>query len=537
MKTHSSPAPTSTVSNNSSNGKGFFNNKPQSGDGFFSAEGFTWGTGEKNACHVQKKNEPVPAKTTINNDALFGVLQFLNELEEALEKILKEPESQNASNIKSMLYFKYNYIVSNGGAEAAVTEFKNKYILAGTVCGKYDQEVCDLIKEKLKNEAYFDHTIPDTKTALDLLEMNDIHGKNKKKYAEFDDPLYYPASTGTDIAEWKAAKKMFCELYVAASERVKKIFEHSYAHIAQFDIEAIETSLNENNTRKITKETFDKNLGALPTKEARDDADPDFKDSSNKTAYGRYYKKDADLFPIVKIDGKDLEQISSNDVIQGQIGDCFFLSAIAAIARVNPAHFHSVIEEITPKGASPRRFKVTFYIKPSPDADLKTAEVSIDDEILLSKSDTFSGTPYAAAITKKNPSLYVPLMEKALAKYFGSVQSIQGGSPNFSLTALTGAAAKTINLADADKNKLLEELTKMKKTRPVVLGSKEVVTGIKVSPSHAYYLVDVAGDNFTLGDPHDPKIQLTLSFTGLQDNFNTVTIGEFKPPETTGDKK
>ena len=111
------------------------------------------------------------------------------------------------------------------------------------------------------------------------------------------------------------------------------------------------------------------------------------------------------------------------DIMQGATGDCWFLSSISALAEkrtladrvINPAANNT---DTAQEGGI---YKFQFYRMG------EWHDVIIDDQIPLQ----YSARP-------ENGELWVPLLEKAYAKFFGNYHNIVGGDPVWALFNLTG---------------------------------------------------------------------------------------------------
>lgn len=116
--------------------------------------------------------------------------------------------------------------------------------------------------------------------------------------------------------------------------------------------------------------------------------------------------------------------ISVDDIVQGKLGDCYFLGSLAAIAE-NPrrikSFFRNNIEN--DKGV----YCVTFFYK-----GVET-DVIVDDYFPVL---TAANVPAFSRCV--GPELWVLLLEKAYAKLHGSYAAIEGGNPGVALADLTG---------------------------------------------------------------------------------------------------
>lgn len=122
-----------------------------------------------------------------------------------------------------------------------------------------------------------------------------------------------------------------------------------------------------------------------------------------------------------------------SDVVQGSIGTCWFLSALASLANY-PNYFSSIFfaHELSEQGV----YQFNLCIR----GQLKI--VTIDDYLPcnIAKKTVFAGI--------KNNQLYAALLEKALAKVHGNFASIISGYCVEGLQILTGHPCEIIQLKD-----------------------------------------------------------------------------------------
>ena len=137
------------------------------------------------------------------------------------------------------------------------------------------------------------------------------------------------------------------------------------------------------------------------------------------------WKRIDELFPQpIKV----FNDISPNDILQGSLGDCYFLSALSAMAE-----FPQRIQ---------RLFETSEY-EPSGCYKVKIMDMGVWKEYVL--DDYFPCTPEGTIAfsgpreEKGTTELWVMLLEKAWAKRFGCYYDIEYGFTFESLTDLTGA--------------------------------------------------------------------------------------------------
>ena len=119
------------------------------------------------------------------------------------------------------------------------------------------------------------------------------------------------------------------------------------------------------------------------------------------------------------------KDINIGDIKQGYWGDCYFLSAVWALAEY-PERIKAIFE--TKELNSPGIYSVTFYIT----GEKKT--VTVDDYFpFYPKKQNWAFTQWVGK------EIWVMILEKAWAKVHGSYQRIEGGNTAEALFALTGA--------------------------------------------------------------------------------------------------
>jgi calpain-15 len=118
--------------------------------------------------------------------------------------------------------------------------------------------------------------------------------------------------------------------------------------------------------------------------------------------------------------------ITASDICQGALGDCWLLSALAALSE-RP----HVIQRAFLTDTWNMRGK--YRIRLWSEWEKQFVVVSVDDFLPV---DASSGKPL---FTQPNGNeIWVMIMEKAFAKLFGSYANISGGYPLFALRTITG---------------------------------------------------------------------------------------------------
>jgi hypothetical protein len=208
---------------------------------------------------------------------------------------------------------------------------------------------------------------------------------------------------------------------------------------------------------------------------------------------------------------------SYTDITQGQIGDCYFVAALAGVAKFSP----QVIQQmVTDNGDG--TYTIRFY------------NAGVTDYVTVDRSlaTTSSGAIEYAGVGGGNFSnsgneLWVALIEKAYAQinqegWLGhgaanSYAAIDSGYSDLAIEQITGANAAWTWATNATAATLI---SKVATGKYAVLGSKQTNPGNGVIESHGYALIgySAATGKFTLYNPWGSTISLT--WAQIQQSFN-----------------
>ena len=149
------------------------------------------------------------------------------------------------------------------------------------------------------------------------------------------------------------------------------------------------------------------------------------------------------MYPLKRYNGPlFLVGVKSSDVRQGAIGDCFFPSAVAAIAHQNPKAIENAITE-TRNAAGEREFNVKFYSRTG-----RMEMVTVDADLY---TRSWGGPIYGTTTGQNDPAkmeLWFPILEKAYAKWKGSYDKFgNGGSAAEVMESITGKRTTSMSTA------------------------------------------------------------------------------------------
>ncbi|MEW1865850.1 C2 family cysteine protease [Streptomyces sp. NPDC088194] len=171
------------------------------------------------------------------------------------------------------------------------------------------------------------------------------------------------------------------------------------------------------------------------------------------TVDGAHYQAVDD--PLFGPNGPDL----MNDLRQGQDGDCWFLSSLAAITERDPNWPQEHIKQ-NANGT----YTVTFYQKgPLPGMPPTPVEVTVDNKLPVDSN----GHPVYA--DTRSGATWVAIYEKAFAQYSGGYKKIEGGWGDVGMSDLTGQPATRHSPGDVS---FADISTRIGKGEAVTIGTK-----------------------------------------------------------------
>ncbi len=170
-----------------------------------------------------------------------------------------------------------------------------------------------------------------------------------------------------------------------------------------------------------------------------------------------------------------------DDIRQGALGDCYFVSALSAIADVDPQFIRDSVK-INPDNT----FSVRFFQNGKP------ISVIVNNDFIHSPSGQLT---YASSTDKGE--LWVSVMEKAYAQWKGSYQTIgKGGDPAKALAELTGIKSHVVVDQREPAAAIYSDIQKaLQNHEPVVAGTyagpQSEYTREGLVNSHAYTVIGV----------------------------------------------
>lgn len=211
-----------------------------------------------------------------------------------------------------------------------------------------------------------------------------------------------------------------------------------------------------------------------------------------------------------------------SDIDQGDLGDCWFLSALGSMART-PEGQRWIMSHIrqNPNGT----YTVTFY------KDGKPVEITVTDDMPYSSKPGFD---YPYDHDNQGTGKWAMIYEKAYAQFKGGYGNIEGGFGNTGLSDLTGKDATKVgagdeSLADIDYKLRHGYAMTAGTSNAFPIFGDETPDNNKLVAGHEYMIqsVDLKHHTITLINPWgadgSAPHYVTLTEQEFEDNFREVS--------------
>lgn len=228
--------------------------------------------------------------------------------------------------------------------------------------------------------------------------------------------------------------------------------------------------------------------------------------------------------PFVRGAGEDASGVDANDIRQGAIGDCFFLSPLMATARINPGRIAHMVRG--PIGDSPSGgsvYEVKLY-----DASGDLVTHHIDDRFIT----TAAGNPQYAQygdMSALGPELWVMLMEKAWAAQRGGFNNMDFGMASDGLRAVTGKSSTWHNVAGETTDQIMANIWQaFHDDKPVVCNTPATITGPALAWANANGISLVSGHSYNVESANRTDREISVANPHGRNHLRGLSVGAFR---------
>ena len=145
-----------------------------------------------------------------------------------------------------------------------------------------------------------------------------------------------------------------------------------------------------------------------------------------------------------------VDGVSYDDVVQGQIANCYMVGAFSSVAWSNPELIQNAIRE-----NADGTFTVRFYEQRGYGGAMQPVSVTVDGDLPM--ADGTTSTRYGKS--RDGKELWVGILEKAYAEWKGGYEAIgNGGRAGEVMSALTGRRDRWIHLGSARADDVFRQL-------------------------------------------------------------------------------
>ena len=203
------------------------------------------------------------------------------------------------------------------------------------------------------------------------------------------------------------------------------------------------------------------------------------------------WERAQDAFPAATLFGT---KITPEDINQGFIGNCWFMSSCAALAELGD-RIEKVFLNKTNEQNKAGIYGVNMYRLGVP------ATLVIDDFLPIRKSPTGGSMTLFASIGE-DASLWGPFIEKSLAKFHGNYENIIAGRASVGVRTLSGAPyQETYHKEPNAPDQLFEDILKWDGKKAIMqAGTNASSNGKSKAENGIYY-----GHEYTVYSAHKLK--------------------------------
>jgi len=230
--------------------------------------------------------------------------------------------------------------------------------------------------------------------------------------------------------------------------------------------------------------------------------------------------------------------VNADDVVQGGLGDCYFLSPVQAVARINPEKIYRLIRgPVETQEDGTRIFEVDLYERRAVGSPRKHT-LRITDRFVSTASGS-SRYAQPGDLGVHGREIWVMLLEKAWAAMGGGYDEIHFGLMRDGMTAVTGYDTDTSFIANETDADIWTEISEcVRDGKPVTIQTKQSFTGeelfemadieYNLVAQHAYNVagVDATWRSIDIVNPHGSNHALQFPLVRLRRFFDYYVMSE-----------
>lgn len=244
----------------------------------------------------------------------------------------------------------------------------------------------------------------------------------------------------------------------------------------------------------------------------------------------------------------DTHVISPDDIEQNRIGDCYFLSSMAGLAKVMPDTIYDAANPqnsiVSPKldggvQAQTADGKPIYIVKlyvPNGDGTSTRMNIEVVGDAAKIKTQVRGASYKAEPLADGNGNeqdLWVVLIEKAFAQVRGMYPSIESGTPDEGMKYLLGDThkSKTLYIKDVvSKEEVDAALTAAKIAHFSTLDESNIDDKVELVGGHAYLFEELTPTGYKLRNPHNGGAAVAnqaivyITYESLMKNFLRITL-------------
>jgi len=240
----------------------------------------------------------------------------------------------------------------------------------------------------------------------------------------------------------------------------------------------------------------------------------------------------------VRAAGEHETGVAADDVVQGALGDCYFLSPVQAVARINPNKIHRLIHGPVDTWADGTRiYQVDLYEGHAIGSPSKRTFRVSDRFVSTSSGDSRYAQP--GDIAAGGGEIWVMLLEKAWAAMRGGYDQAHFGLMKDGMTAVTGEDTDMTSIAGESDRSIWREISDcVREGKPVTIQTKQSFTGEELAEArdieytviakHAYNVaaVDEHGQTIDIVNPHGQNHLKGFPLVRLRHFFDYYVMSE-----------